>query len=196
MAVYVDHTLDSGNPQFQKLTDQIPKTFESKEKEYPPFAFSGININKEIYGYFTESYAKGLTQLENTASVDQFCTTRHKFAWIVNTRPEITGGVNILSQVTEKAYNENHVKSMNDIIKHVTKSPGNGISYKKLDLDSLGISDFSDGSFSGNDDRSSQVRYMIFITDKYINANIIDYANVKSRRVVRSVLGADVCTSR
>lgn len=77
---------------------------------------------------------------------------------------------------------------MNDIIKHVGTSPEKGISYKKLDLESLGITVFSDTPFSGNDDSSLQVGYMIFLTDKYNNANLIDCASVKSRRVVISVL--------
>lgn len=33
---------------------------------------------------------------------------------------------------------------------------------------------------------------MIFSTDKYNNENLIKYASVKSRRVIRSVLGADM----
>lgn len=32
---------------------------------------------------------------------------------------------------------------------------------------------------------------MIFLIDKYNNADIIDYTNIKSRRVVRSVLEAE-----
>lgn len=80
MAVYVDDTLASGNENFEKVADHIPKTFESKKKEYPPFFFAGININKATDHYFLEqeSYTKGLTKQEKTASFDDFRTTRHK----------------------------------------------------------------------------------------------------------------------
>lgn len=81
---------------------------------------------------------------------------------------------------------------MNYIIKHVTTSPEKSISYKKLDLDPIGITFFSNSSFSGNDDSSSQIGYMIFITEEYNNTNPIDYASVKSRRLVRSVLGLEM----
>lgn len=54
MAVYVDDSLASGNAQFEKRKDQIPKTFQSKKKEYPPFLFSVITINKAIDGYYLE----------------------------------------------------------------------------------------------------------------------------------------------
>lgn len=42
--------------------------------------------------------------------------------------------------------------------------------------------------FSVNDDSSSQVIYMIFQTSKYNKATLIDYRNIKSRRVERAVL--------
>lgn len=52
MAVYVDDTLGSGNPKFEQLTEKIPKTFESKKKEYPPYIFAGINVNNTDQVYF------------------------------------------------------------------------------------------------------------------------------------------------
>lgn len=70
--------------------------------------FAGININKTSAGYFLEeeNYAKIIEQLEKSASFDKFCTTRNKIEWLVNTRPEITVGVNILCKITEKNYKE------------------------------------------------------------------------------------------
>lgn len=57
-----------------------------------------------------------------------------KLPFLVNTRPEISLRVSILSQVTEKSYIEEYVKTMNDIIKHVTASTRKVLNYKKLDL--------------------------------------------------------------
>lgn len=54
----------------------------------------------------------------------------------------------------------------------------------KLDLDSLYITVFSDWSFRGKDESSSQVGYIIFLTNKYKNADLIDYVTVKSCRVL------------
>lgn len=65
-------------------------------------------------------------------------------------------------------YIENKVKTVNDIIKHVSTSRGKGISNKKLDLDSLCITVFSDAPFGGDDDSSSQVGFMIFVIVKYV----------------------------
>lgn len=94
----------SSNTQFENLTDQITKTFKSKKKKYPPFLFARVNIKEVPVGYFLEqkSYAKGLTKLEKTVSFETFCTTRHKLAWIINIKPEITTEGNILSNITDK----------------------------------------------------------------------------------------------
>lgn len=46
MDVNVDDTLASGDSDFKKLTKKIPRTFESKKKEHPPFVFFWNN-NKQ-----------------------------------------------------------------------------------------------------------------------------------------------------
>lgn len=106
-------------------------------------------------------------------------------------KARITAGVNILSQITYKTHKEEHVKTINDTIKQVTKYPNKGLKYKRIDLDSLQLTVFSDGTFSEYEDESSKAGYIIFLTDKNNNANPIDYVRIKSRRVVRSVLGAE-----
>ena len=193
MAVYVDDTLASGNPAFLQLTDKISETFESKPREYPPLMFAGININEEGEGFFLEQtqYAKDINQLPKTTTFDEFRTMRHKLAWLTNTKPEILAGVNILSQTTKETFKEDNVKTINTLIKHVTKSAEKVLHFKPLDLDSIRIIVYSDGSFNGNPDGSSQVGYLIFLADKNNNTNLIDYASIKSQRVVRSVLGAE-----
>lgn len=50
---------------------------------------------------------------------------------------------------------------------------------------------FSDGSFSGNNDGSSQFGFIIFLADKNNDVSLIGFSSVLSRRVVRPVLGAE-----
>lgn len=65
LAVYVDDTLASGKPDFLQLTEKIAETFQSKPREYPPFLFAGITMNKHSSGYFLEQtqYAKDIDLL-------------------------------------------------------------------------------------------------------------------------------------
>lgn len=193
LAVYVDDTLAAGTSSFEKLTDKIPQEFESKPKEHPPLLFAGININKLEDGYFLEQadYISKIDLLKPDTEFDEFRTTRHKLAWVSHTRPEILAGVNILSQVTNETYQKEDLRIINSLIKHLKKYPDLGLKYRKINMDTTEILVFSDGSFSGNNDRSSQVGYIIMLADNENNGNIIDYSSTKSRRVVRSVLGAE-----
>lgn len=43
-----------GNKNFPELTDMIPKTFESKSREFPPFLFAVVDIHKRENGFFIE----------------------------------------------------------------------------------------------------------------------------------------------
>lgn len=54
----------------------------------------------------------------------------------------------------------------------------------------------SDGSLATKNDGSSQIWYLIFIANKNIKASINDYESNKSRRVGRSVIGAEMFNSK
>lgn len=150
--------------------------------------FAVMNLNKTEHGYFLGKCddAENIAKLEKEGS--NFRTTIHKLEWLVNTRPQITAEVSILSQVTNKKYKKEHFKTIDVIIKHATSGSKKGLKYKALDLDYLQLKWLSDKSFSGNEDGSSQVAYMIYLTHKHSNPNLVDYGSIKSLRVFRSVL--------
>lgn len=62
MAVYVEDTLLTRNNELRNITEQIPKIFEPIPKEFLPFIFLHININKERTRYIIEQeyYANNL----------------------------------------------------------------------------------------------------------------------------------------
>lgn len=49
-----------------------------------------------------------------------------------------------------------------------------------------------DASFANNPDQSSQIGYVIVMTDKHSNANILHWTSVKCKRVPRSVLASEL----
>ena len=193
LGVYVDDTLAAGTEKFKKLTDNIEKHFESKPRDYLPFQFAGINIKKKENGYIMEQehYVPTITKLEKTSTFETFRTTRHRLAWISHTRPEILAGVNILAQVTKDTFQQEDITITNSLIKHIHKNPELGLQYNKMDIETMEILVYSDGSFSGNNDGSSQVGFMNFLIDKNNTASLIEYSSSKSKRIVRSVLGAE-----
>ena len=66
-----------------------------------------------------------------------------------------------------------------------------GISTPSLDLDSLYIAGYSDGSFENNQDLSSQQGFVILLKDKNDRTDLIHFGSWKCQRVTRSVLGAE-----
>lgn len=62
---------------------------------------------------------------------------------------------------------------------------------RRLDHDTLHLPVYTDGSFTDNEDMSTQVGYIILMCDANKNCNVIHFSSHKSRRVVRSVLGGE-----
>ena len=51
---------------------------------------------------------------------------------------------------------------------------------------------FTDASFANNKDLSSQIGYVIVLTDRNYSANIIYWSSIKYKRVTRSVLASEL----
>lgn len=101
--------------------------------------------------------------------------------------PEIFSGVNILSQSRDETFKEENIKILNNVIKNMNGSQKKRLRFRLLDFESLKTIVYSDDSL----DRYSQAWYHIFLADKNNNANLIEYASIKSRRADISVLGAE-----
>jgi len=51
---------------------------------------------------------------------------------------------------------------------------------------------FTDASFANNKDLSSQIGFVIVLTDQNRTANIIHWSSIKYKRVTRSVLASEL----
>jgi len=83
------------------------------------------------------------------------------------------------------------------------KNIDRGIKYIALDLEHAKLFVFVDGSFANNKDFSSQISYLIILTNETetdstgtdeftIKGNLIHYSSTKSKRVTRSVLASEI----
>lgn len=169
------------------------KRFDMKEHVYFDFEFGGINIRKTSYGYIAEqsSYAEKLEELPSDASFHDFGTLRHKCAWLSLTRPDILAIADILSQVTNEFFNKKHLKHINKTVRKIQLTKQRGLRYHRLDLNSLRIIAMRDASFTNNKDLSSQLGNIIVLTDSSQYGNTLSFSSYKSKRIVRSVLGAE-----
>lgn len=63
----------------------------------------------------------------------------HMLAWLTHTRTEVLAAMNMLSQVTQDTLTLERVKSMKNVIKHITDSNAQGLMMRKPKIDSTNI---------------------------------------------------------
>ena len=155
--------------------------------------FSGVYVDKCDNGFEINqrAYIERLEPISLDADYVQLRLARAKLSWLAHSRPDICALLSKLVQVTEKSFHKTHVKTFNSTVKYLHSSKNSTLCIRKLDLDTLHIRTFSDPSFATNRGHTSQLGYIIRLCNKYDNACILHYASYKSRRVARSVLGAE-----
>lgn len=191
---YVDDCLMTGNDEFRKLTDKTLQRFDSRDRVVDNFTFAGIELETSDDGFLLHQgkQADKLRILPLEATFSQFKSAVMSLAWLCHTRPEISCVVAQAAQVTQNVFDADAVKQINSTIRAVKREPRKGIKHRKLDLNSLRLQVYSDSSFANNRDSSSQLGYLIVMADASNRCNILQYRSFKSRRVTRSVLGAEV----
>jgi hypothetical protein len=94
-------------------------------------------------------------------------TARGKVSWIATwTRPDATFAMGRLSQITPENINSEAIKSCNDLNDYLKKTVKRNLTFCKLDVKSLHVVFYSDASFAGNLDLSSQIGGIILLKDK------------------------------
>jgi hypothetical protein len=175
----VDESLHAGSVNYLELTEKSQKRFLSRERKFDNFTFNAADIQSNDDGTFSlcqTLYIETLSPLAPTASFTDFRSHRAKVAWICHTRPEVCYFANTSAQVTERTFSPVNVKSFN----------------AGLDINTLRIVAYSDASFANNADLSSQLGFVIFLSDASRKCNVINYRSCKSHRVTRSVLRGEI----
>ncbi len=67
-----------------------------------------------------------------------------------------------------------------------------GLTFVPLDLSSLSLLVFMDASFANNRDLLLQIGFVIVLTDRNQDANILHWSSIKCKRVTRSVLASEL----
>lgn len=72
-------------------------------------------------------YTEQIEKLTNSCAFYLFRDTSHLLSWITQTRPELLAGVNILSQVASETIQDEDVKLINELIKHIKNNLKSGL---------------------------------------------------------------------
>jgi hypothetical protein len=193
---YVDDLLIVGDENFLKLSQRIEERFQSRPRIVNCFAHAGVDINHAPFRISTISqfpYSAGIAKLPNRSDFEAFRSARAKLQWLVNTRPDIAGAVAILTQVTHDMYVqtfEAHNRELNRIIRYSQRN-AQSLKYLPIDISSTCIVAYSDASYASNQDRTSQLGYVLTLKDAKNVSHIIAYSSKKSPRVVSSIFSGE-----
>lgn len=139
-----------------------------------------------------EGYEKTLRLIQSDASLDQFRSYRAMLAWMSHTRPDLCCVITKAAQVTLETFGRDKLNDLNGALLKAKRTKDTCLSYGELDKESLHLRVYTDASFAGNDDLSSQLGFITLLCDKDDNTHILEYSSRKSKRVVRSILGGEV----
>ncbi len=155
--------------------------------------FSAIYIDKQSNGYeiHKRAYIDRLKKLSRDANFIHLRRSRAQLSWLVHSRPNISVTESKLAQVTEDTFEHNHVNMFNNAVHYLLESRELSLRMHKLDGKTLHIRAYADASFATNNNMTPQLGYIVLLCDNLENACVLHYASYKSRRVARSVLGAE-----
>lgn len=96
--------------------------------------------------------------------------------------------------MTERTLKKNIINEFNRSIRDAHKMPDRKFLYKPLNLESPHLCVYADASFATNEDISSQVEYIILLCNDTNGYYVLDFLSRKLRRLVRSIMGGELCT--
>ena len=84
------------------------------------------------------------------------------------------------------------MKQLNKRLQWQLDNPTRGLRFVRLDIQSLKLMVFTDASFANKQDLSSQIGFIIVLTDKSNRANILHWSSIKCKRATRSMLPSEL----
>lgn len=195
VGMIVDDTIGAGTKSFIQAEDQKCRRFSMNPKKRIDFDFSGMHIKqgKTIATLDQKHYASSINgiMLENPQK-ELFVKIRGQLAWCAHsTRPDLAFYAARLAQVKRDEFTRDDVKLLRRATR-MLKQKAKVLKYHKLDPSSASLAVYTDASFATNKDLSSQLGFVVLLTDASKKCALLHWNSYKSHRVTRSVLGSEV----
>lgn len=190
MRKYVDDNLICGHETFEHHSEKTLEFFDSGPRENDHINFeletwTSLNIQK----LDQNKYIPKFEERPLNYSFTEFSYVRTKLSLVNHTRPGIFWAISVLSQVREKTFDEDDIKSINNVIKILIKAEYMVLLYPKNDESTLHLKLFSDAAFANYKELYSKIGYIALLCDKE-QLHVLHYTNKNIKGVVRSVLAA------
>ncbi|KHJ31072.1 hypothetical protein EV44_g1755 [Erysiphe necator] len=215
IGMQIDDTFGLTNTKFAELEEEKIKEANIKYKKRgiltvdKPLKFNGglITLMKNGNVSLTqESYCKNLKTVNikevvtktssrgvvrsNLTPKDQYVAQRAAGSYIgTMCQPEVCAALSLAAQAINP--NMDDAKALNKALQWQIENPKRGLTFINIEED-FEVLVFVASSFANNKDYTSQLGTIIAIKDKTGHINIIHYNSIKAKRVVRSVLNAEL----
>jgi hypothetical protein len=204
VGLQIDDTLFVASTEFARAEqDELYKAhFMAKDRDElaidKPLQFNGGLIQLRADGSITLTQEKqckkiGLvTTVKGNAKLkDEYIAQRARGAYIASMcQPEASFDLSFAAQAIHPT-NEN-TKDLNKRLGWQLDNSTRGLTFVRLDENSLQLLVFTDASFANNKDLSSQIGYVVVLADNTNSANILHWSSLKCKRVTRSVLASEL----
>ncbi|KAI0995523.1 hypothetical protein K3495_g12655 [Podosphaera aphanis] len=104
-------------------------------------------------------------------------------------QPEASFDFSFAAQTTNPQ--EEDIAALNKRLNWQIVNKQRGLTFVKLDKNTLKLYAFTGASFANNKDYSSQIGFILVLADSTNKANIIHWSSIKCKRVTRSVLASE-----
>jgi hypothetical protein len=208
VGMQTDDTLILGSEEFSILeNDELTKAnLSAKPKEVlcsnTPLIFNGciLTQHEDAMELRQKEQAKKLKLVDAKSEnfKHEYMEQRARGAYIATIcQPEAAFDLSVAAQHQNPTDSE--ATALNKRLDWQMKHMDRGIRYIALDLATIKLFVFVDGSFANNKDFSSQIGYEIILANEItgdevfeIKGNLIHYSSTKSKRVTRSVLASEI----
>ena len=205
LVCHVDDILWGGTPRFKSaVIDNLGSVLKFGAEHSSAFTYIGIQL--EQHSDFSimlnqNTFAASIKKitLVATADANTLLTDTERTAlrsaigqlnWLAGmSRPEISFEIcNVASKVKEATIRD--AIQINKVITRV-QSAETHVTFPPLDLNSVRVKAYADGSFNSLPDGGSQGGQIVFICDKWNNSSPISWSSTRLRHVVRSAVAAE-----
>lgn len=212
LSLQVDDTLFSGSKEFLSIEEKASSAFPNKGRtrvDTDLVMYNGIGFvrNRNVLQMNQATYIENipspfkkrdLGESKAEISFEIFRSTRAMFAYAAySTTPDVIVFVTYLAQFTEERYLRNPteaIRILRKLRKIATRAPSlSGLRFVDINHKSMDVVACIDASFATNMDRSSQLGVLILLRERDTGrANVVHFASLKSKRVCKSVLAAEL----
>jgi hypothetical protein len=174
----------------QNMEQSLRDKFDCKESIFPPHTFTCWKLIRLRRDLLLLCRPISKLDLPSIATFKEYRRLRAKHLWVANARPDISAFVSMDGSVTEEIFEPKHVQKINQHVQYLLSTSYVSLSFPNLNAEYLHMVVYADDSHSSREDGTSQLGYLICLSDKTKRVCVVNYRSCKSWRVARSSMAA------